>query len=433
MPRLRRSPYLLLLLAAAGCESPPSMPPPPRDSGPRDSPIADAPLPDAPREDGAAPADAAIDRASCTLDSAADLMAVGRDSDRGRPPILSASASATELVAVFADDLDGALRIQAARATIADHTIIRQALAAPDGASSPSILAIGGDWLLAYVSASGEVFVQRLDGALAANGAPRSIASRGSLPRLGLVGSGAYVAWRDGARAMGRALGADGAPAGAAVELFALPAADARIDVAGFGAEGRAIVARAGAAASPARVIGRTIEASGEAAAGTSDLGSTTESAGAIALGGAAPRTTAGYPPLDGAAVWDVDVGGFEAVRFLLLDASGAGPFGEFTVSEGGEPAWGGALVPLGTGYLAAYREQPSDGTPQRVRVAIMDRDACRLGRVDRRQTITVTESATGSGITLAVSGDAVLLAWAETLSDVVEYRVASARCGGGS
>lgn len=438
MPSFRRSPYLFSLsLAVVGCAEP--LPPVmPRDSGPRDSQVADAPGDDATADDAGLPdgdtADAAIiGPLSCTFDTAIDLMAVGRDSDRARPQILSAAASATAMVAVFVDDLDGEVALQAARATIADHAITRVRLPAPVGSGAPSIVASGDGWLLGYVTSTGEVLVQRLDADLAASGSARSIATGGASPHVARVGTGAYVAWIAGTRAMGRALAADGAPSGAAVELFALPAPGAEIEVAGFGTASRAIVIAGGSSASPDRVIGRVIEATGEAAPGTIELGSTDESAGPLALAGAAPATTGGYPRLDGAAVWDVDVGGFDAVRFLLLDATGDGPFGEFTVSESGEPAWGGAVVPLGTGYLTAYRERPSDGTFSRVRLAIMDRDDCALGRVDARTTLTVSSSMTGSGLEMAAEGGAVLIAWAETLSDVVEYRVASVRCGGGS
>jgi hypothetical protein len=445
-PPLRRALALaawLIALAAACDESRP--PVPVRDSGPRADtgaredagvpedagPIDAAPVDARFQGDGEMPIDGGGPPPPCAIDPDVGAVVVGRDSDVRRRPRIVTAASPTELVAVLSDDGDGTRRVRLIRQPLMSRDpVSREDLPGiPDGAGAPSVVRAGDGWLVAYEAPGGGIAVQRYSSAWSATGAASVIASAGNDPALAVIGSGAFVAWREGTRLMGRALAASGAPTGAASELGTLPAADAHFAIQPYGRAGEALVAVGSAEGMPARAMARRIGATGTPAPGWIMLGATTEAEGAIAIGSATTRAPAGTEPLNGAAAFDVRVAGFAEVRFVLVGPDGMPAFGEFTVSDRGQPAWGAGVASFRDGYVVAYRARPEDLGFSRVWLGFLERDSCRLGRVDSRLVADVSASERGGPVSVTSQGETVFAAWAEQLADLVEYRVATAHC----
>jgi hypothetical protein len=367
----------------------------------------------------------------CSISMDVGAMVVGRDSDVMRAPRILTAASPSELVAVLSDDGDGERRVQLIRQPLGGgEPVSRQALEGiPEGAGAPAIARVGDGWLVAYETPGGGIAVQRYSSAWAASGAGNAIADRGSRPVISAVGTGAYVAWQEGMRLVGRALSATGAPTGAAVELGTLPTADAGYTLQAYGLAGEALVAIGGAETRPVRAVARRVSGTGVPAPGTMPLGATEEASGSMAIGAATPSPPSGLEPLQGAATFDVSVDGFGQVRFVVLGADGMPAFGEFTVSEPGEPAWGAGVAPFRTGYVVAYRARPADRGFSRVWLAFLERESCRLGRVDSRLVADVSASERGGAVSISSQGDTLFAGWAEVLEDVIEYRVVTAHC----
>ncbi|MBX3271436.1 MAG: hypothetical protein KF729_14310 [Sandaracinaceae bacterium] len=427
-------------LALAACDGTTPPPPPPRDAGARDAGgdaavgAEDAGDPDdgGAHDAGGADAgarDAGPPLAGCTVDAETELMVVGRDTDLARIDAVAAGASATRWAVAFSDDLEGARRVIVVRAPFDGSAPILRAVldGSPEGARSPSVVALEGGWLLAW-EAGGEVVVRRYDAAFAPTAPAHTLAGGGSAPRLAALGAGAYAAWRADGRLYGRALSSTGTPSAPAVDLGALAAGGA-FGLGPLGADGGLLVVFGGAEGAAARVRARRISAVGVAGPELA-VGTTDESQGSLSSAGPPPTRPDGTAALAGGVAFDVRVGGvFREVRFALLDAEARPAFGEFAVNPSGEEAWGAALTPFRDGFAVAHRTRPRVGGLSQIQLGVMGRESCELGRVDLRAPLAVSGAEAGSPIAMVAQGDAVVLAWSERLVDVVEHRVAVGRC----
>ncbi|MCB9614609.1 MAG: hypothetical protein H6721_02915 [Sandaracinus sp.] len=401
---------------AWGCGDDDSPPPPPSDAGPRDA-ASDGGVP----RDGGDDDDAAVVPVRCTVDPSG-LVEVGRDGSGGAAAVASASNLETSAL-IFTDDLDGTVAVRLV--TIAnDGTVTRHTPEGiPAGATEPDVAAVGGAWWIVARESDGAVRLFRYDAEVAAVGTPVALASGASSPRIAAAGEGAFVAWREGASVRGRLVSATGT-AGAVVELGT---ATGEFDLALHG-EDAAVLLRAGTDESPTRVQGSRV---GDGTPTSLLVGGSEESVGSVGLAGPTREAPDGVFPFYGAVAFDVRIGdSFRSIRLAVLDEAGTPAYGEWRVSGPGEYAWAASATDWGGGYLVAYRARVEDGGFSLIRVSLLDREACEVGRVDEQLTVASTTTEAGSETTVTSTGRGhFVVGWGETRSDLTEYRIAVGRC----
>ncbi|MCB9620383.1 MAG: hypothetical protein H6724_13175 [Sandaracinus sp.] len=335
-----------------------------------------------------------------------------------------ASASTLEASAlIFSDDLDGTMAVRLV--TVAnDDTVTRHTPEGiPAGATEPDVAAVGGAWWIVARETDGAVRLFRYDADVMAAGAPVALATGATSPRISAAGDGAFVAWREGANVRGRMISSTGT-AGAVVELGT---ATGEFDLALHG-EDAAVLLRAGTDESPTRVQGSRV---GDGTPTSLLVGGSEESVGSVGLAGPTREAPDGVFPFYGAVAFDVRIGdAFRSIRLAVLDAAGTPAYGEWRVSGPGEYAWAASATDWGGGYLVAYRARAEDGGFSLIRVSLLDREACEVGRVDEQLTVASTTTEAGSETTVTSTGRGhFVVGWGETRSDLTEYRIAVGRC----
>jgi len=413
-----------LLVACGDDDSPP--PPPPRDAMVDAPVIDDAGLDDAgldaTRPDGATDDSGIVAPGRCTVDPGEGLMVVGTDTDTGFAHVASDS-SATASAIVFSDDLGGARGLRLV--TIDDDGVQRSALdGVSPGSRSADVASIGDEWWVVAVD-GGALSLHRFDTELARVGTATELATSATDARITRAADGALVAWREGSTVRARRVSAAGAPGA----TFDLGTASGAFDLNAHGTDG-AVLLNGGTDASPARVAGRRVPSEGSAT--TLTVGGSEESVGSVGVAGPTTIAPSGTLPFYGAVAFDVRIGdAFRSVRLAVLDVDGVPAYGEYRVSAAGEYAWASSATAWGGGYVVAYRARAEDGGFSRVRVAVLDRESCEVGRVDEQITVGVAATEVGSPTTVTATegGERFVVAWGETLEDVVEYRIAIGRC----
>lgn len=411
---------LLGVLACGDDDSPP--PPPPRDAMVDAPVIDDGGPPDATIPDGAMVDSGTVVPGRCTVDPGDDLMVVGTDTDTAFAHVASDSSATTSAI-VFSDDLGGSRGLRLV--TVSDDGVQRGELeGVPAGARGADVAAIGDEWWVVAVD-GGALALHRFDSALDRVGSAAALATGASDARIARTADGAIVAWREGSTIRARKVSMGGVASG----TFELGAASGSFDLNTHGTEG-AVLLGAGTDASPTRVAGRLVPTEGSATSLT--VGGSEEAVGSVGVAGPTIVAPTGTLPFYGAVAFDVRIGdAFRSVRLAVLDVDGVPAYGEYRVSAPGEYAWASSATAWGGGYIVAYRARAEDGGFSRVRVAVLDRDSCEVGRVDEQLTVGVAASEAGSPTTVTASGlgERFVVAWGETLDDVVEYRIAIGRC----
>ncbi len=294
--------------------------------------------------------------------------------------------------------------------------------AVPPGSSGPHLVKLGGTWWLFFERPTGGVARAPLSAPFGGTvGAVSTVLDVGARPAVLALAAGGLLAWWQAGGIWAARLDGGGNLVGERLRLG--DAAEPVSPSVASMSSGEVLVAWPGGV--------RRLDVSVGGALASAEPSVSWTAPTRVAVAGSAPRVPEGYLPLQAALAYDVrPEEGAPRVRFTLLDAMGEPAYGTFSLEPGGAHAWGMAMTPFRTGYALAYRWRSHAGERGMLRLALLDREACELGRGGVRFPVTeVLSREARVSFLVAISEGTLLLGWLEPLDGTTEYRVGVISC----
>ncbi|MCS6856844.1 MAG: hypothetical protein NZM37_03950 [Sandaracinaceae bacterium] len=361
-----------------------------------------------------------------------DFWHLSRDPDRGPPTFVDVAALPGVLVGVYSTSgvgtsgESGMRRIEAFRYVIGLGGSRPQPLEGTQNGVLPSIAAVGGNFLVAFVR-DNQILLARYRGDLSPMGSPMVVASvrPTTPPRLSVGPRGGFLIWVHGGAIWGRMLDAMGNPMGEARMLVGAspPVQQATIHWAKNG-EDFALAWANGDRPQVARLRVGALNPVMMSAPINRLPGIFTS----IDLGGASARVPEGEP-FAGAVVYDFDDLGYRDLVFRVFDDEVRPNYPALSLSRKEVRVWSASVAPFLSGYLLVYRARVMEEGGVMLQMGYLNREGCALGRVTERFSIGRIDAELGAVPQVAVDEGTVLILWSDDRTEYIDYWAALVSC----